>query len=249
METKEIRRNNLRNLADAHVRAGTSKSDFASKIGMPASQLSQLTSRSGSKNMGDTIARRIESALDLHRGWMDVIHDDPSNVQSLGLVAPGSGGSFSLQNSKSNQADHPYRIERLDTEHGCGAAYVNNEGLDIIKSIEIDPGYAKRMFGGRSANTLKISTATGDSMKGTISPGELVVVDVTVNSFRSDGIYAFTYGDASHIKRLQKVKDRLLVISDNATYDRWEIGADDESNLQINGFVVGKWFMEYSRLG
>ncbi|HCF8374182.1 TPA: S24 family peptidase [Klebsiella pneumoniae] len=105
------------------------------------------------------------------------------------------------------------------------------------------------MFGGRQASSLKIATAMGDSMLGSISPGELVVLDVTVKRFVSDGIYAFVYGDNLHIKRLQLLKDRLIVISDNTSYDRWEVTSEDEELFHIQGFVVGKWHMSYTRLG
>jgi phage repressor protein C with HTH and peptisase S24 domain len=43
-------------------------------------------------------------------------------------------------------------------------------------------------------------------------------VDISVQQFDGDGIYAFIYDDTSHVKRLQKMKDKLLVISDNQTY-------------------------------
>lgn len=251
METKDIRRNNLRALMDTFVREGMSKADFADTAGLTnAAQLSQLTSHTPVRNVGDLVARRVEKALNLPHGWLDVPHaveELPHNKKTQ--IIPTSEDNFSLSQLRNNYTDHPYRIELMDSEHSCGAGYMNNEYPDIIQSIEIDPEYAKRMFGGRPAESLKISTATGDSMKGTISPGELVVVDVTVRSFRSDGIYAFTYGEASHIKRLQMVKDRLIVISDNASYERWEIDATNEENLHIEGFIVGKWQMEYSRLG
>lgn len=42
---------------------------------------------------------------------------------------------------------------------------------EIVKSIELDPEEAKRMFGGRSPTSLKICTVVGDSMLGTIFPG------------------------------------------------------------------------------
>jgi len=126
---------------------------------------------------------------------------------------------------------------------------MNSDYPDIIQSIEIDPEYAKRMFGGRPAASLKITTAVGDSMRGSVEPGELVVLDITVSRFVSDGIYAFAYGDSVHIKRLQKLKDRLIVISDNQTYEKWEITSEDESQFHVQGFVVGKWEMSYTRLG
>lgn len=244
METKEIRRINLRHLMDEYVRAGNSKASFADEIGMPASQLSQVASSKPVRNIGDLVARRIEEALGLSRGWLDVPHEFSDTSSDA-----RNNNDFSLQNLAKNYTDHTYRIEQLDTEFSCGGGRMNSEYPDIIQSIEIDPEYAKRMFGGRPAASLKITTAVGDSMRGSVEPGELVVLDVTVNRFVSDGIYAFSYGDSVHIKRLQWLKDRLMVISDNKTYDRWEIGSDDVSQLHIQGFVVGKWEMNYTRLG
>ncbi len=55
-------------------------------------------------------------------------------------------------------------------------------------------------------------------MSGTIEPGDLLFVDISVKSFDGDGIYAFLYDDTAHVKRLQKMKDKLLVISDNKSY-------------------------------
>ena len=126
---------------------------------------------------------------------------------------------------------------------------MNSEYPDIVKAVEIDPDYAKKMFGGRKASSLGLVTAVGDSMLGTIDPGSLVVLDVTVRSFLSDGIYAFTFGDTMHIKRLQSMGNKMMVISDNSVYEKWEINETNESELHIEGFVVGKWEMNYTRLG
>jgi len=244
METKEIRRINLRNLMDTHVLSGKTKADFADRLDMPASQLSQITSANPARNIGDLIARRIEEALGLARGWLDVPHDSTRSQAPISAI-----NEYSVQNLSRNYTDHTYRIEQLDTEFSCGGGRVNSEYPDIIQSIEVDPEYAKRMFGGRPASSLKITTAVGDSMRGSVEPGELVVLDITVKRFVSDGIYAFSYGDSVHIKRLQWLKDRLMVISDNSTYERWEINSQDEDQFHIQGFVVGKWEMNYTRLG
>ena len=245
METNEIRRMNLRTLLNNYVTQGKSKADFAEVLGVTPSQLSQTTSPNPVRNIGRVYARRVEKALNLPTGWMDSLHPiegkDPSSV--------GNENNFSLQNVSGNYTDHTYRIEQLDVEISCGGGRMNSEYPDIIQSIEVEPEYAKRMFGGRPASSLKITTAVGDSMRGSVEPGELVVLDITVSRFMSDGIYAFAYGDSMHIKRLQKLKDRLIVISDNQTYEKWEITPEDEAQFHIQGFVVGKWEMNYTRLG
>ncbi|WP_340618252.1 S24 family peptidase [Xenorhabdus entomophaga] len=247
METKDIRRNNLRTLMAQYGRQGTSKASFAELIGIPPSQLSQLTSDNVVRNIGDIIARRIEGNLDLPTGWLDVpqqLIDKCDNNHK-----ERDDANYHLQNLSHKVTDLSYRIEQLDVEFSCGGGRLNSDYPDIVRSIEIDPEYAKRMFGSRKSTSLKLTTAVGDSMLGTIDPGELVVLDITVNRFMSDGIYAFTYGDGMHIKRLQLLRDKLIIISDNQIYDRWEIDSENESKFHIHGFVVGKWKMDYARLG
>jgi phage repressor protein C with HTH and peptisase S24 domain len=247
METKDIRRNNLRTLMAQYARQGTSKASFAELIGLPPSQLSQLTSDNAVRNIGDIIARRIEVNLELPLGWLDVPQQLIGNCDNNHKES--SNTNYHLQNISREVTDLSYRIEQLDVEFSCGGGRLNGDYPDIVRSIEIDPEYAKRMFGGRPSTSLKLATAIGDSMLGTINPGELVVLDVTVNRFVSDGIYAFTYGDGMHIKRLQFLKDKIVVISDNRIYDRWDIDSENESKFHIHGFVVGKWQMDYARLG
>ncbi|WP_431612990.1 S24 family peptidase [Enterobacter chengduensis] len=258
MNIKEIRRRNLQALLNDYLlrkpRAGKAK--FAEEIGIPPSQLSQLTSDREIRNIGDVMARRIESTLKLDYGWMDSQQWGPnpdSPFLSKAIDLPGE--KFTLHSERSvytdrnHSTDQKYILEVLDTEFSCGGGRLNSDYPEIIRSIELDPEEAKRMFGGRQASSLKIATAMGDSMLGSISPGELVVLDITVKRFVSDGIYAFVYGDNFHIKRLQLLKDRLIVISDNASYDRWEVTNEDEELFHIQGFVVGKWQMSYTRLG
>ncbi len=250
METKDIRRKNLRTLIDKHVSQGKTKAAFAELIGLQPTQLSQITSENPSRKIGDTIARRIEANIGLPVGWLDVpqyanqIDSNRDNYHDN-----NKQGNYHLQNISHDDTDRSYRIEQLDVEFSCGGGRLNNDYPDIIRSIEIDPEYAKRMFGSRSPSALKITTAVGDSMLGTVDPGELVVLDITINKFVSDGIYAFAYGDTLHIKRLQRLKDKFIVISDNKTYEKWHIDSSDEDLFHIQGFVVGKWKMDYTRLG
>ncbi|MHA1161667.1 S24 family peptidase [Enterobacter wuhouensis] len=258
MDIKEIRRRNLQALLNDYLfrKPKAGKARFAEEIGIPPSQLSQLTSDREIRNIGDVMARRIENTLKLDHGWMDTQQWGPSpDSPLLSKTIDMPSEKFTLHSESSvytdqnHSTDQKYILEVLDTEFSCGGGRLNSDYPEIIRSIELDPEEAKRMFGGRQASSLKIATAMGDSMLGSISPGELVVLDVTVKRFVSDGIYAFVYGDNFHIKRLQLLKDRLIVISDNASYDRWEVTNEDQDLFHIQGFVVGKWQMSYTRLG
>ncbi len=257
MDIKEIRRRNLQALLEEFLfrmpKAG--KAGFAEEIGIPPSQLSQLTSEREIRNIGDVMARRIESNLGLRHGWMDAQQWDQGTEPHMLINSVDMPENFRVQSETRASAAHNhsndqvFKLDILDTEFSCGGGRLNPDYPEVIRSIELDPEEAKRMFGGRQASSLKIATAMGDSMLGSISPGELVVLDVTVKRFVSDGIYAFVYGDNLHIKRLQLLKDRLIVISDNTSYDRWEVTNEDEELFHIQGFVVGKWQMSYTRLG
>lgn len=242
MENKDIRRANLRALMNEFIQAGNNKAQFADKLEMPASQLSQITSDRAVRNIGDAIARKIEAQLSLPTGWLDKLQGEASSQ-------PKGENNYILQNISTDNTVHPYRIEQLDLEYSCGGGSLNSDTPDVIRAVELDPEHAKRMFGNRKASSLGIITAVGDSMIGTIDPGTLLVVDKTVTRFIGDGIYSFTFMDWSHIKRLQLIGNKMLVISDNKIYQNWEINESNEDQLRIEGFVVGKWEMNYTRLG
>lgn len=71
MDSKTIRLINLETLVAREDKAST----FAEKIGMSASQLSQIRNPKYKRTVGDAAARSIESVLGLPHGWMDVLHD------------------------------------------------------------------------------------------------------------------------------------------------------------------------------
>src|SRR5471030_1518434 len=272
MDIKEIRRRNLRALMQYYLIdvPGSSKAGFADEIGIPPSQLSQSTSDNPSRNIGGTLARRIELNLNLPHGWIDSPRWDDIESRLARQRSPAGGwienivgdGETPVTDKKSDISQKyfitkdsaendkkTYTLDVLSTEFSCGHGYSNTEYPEVIRSIELDPEEARRMFGGRKASALKIATAMGDSMLGSIVPGELVVLDITIERFVGDGIYAFVYGNNLYIKRLQLLKDKLIVISDNTSYDKWEVTSEDEELFHIQGLVIGKWQMSYTRLG
>ncbi|HHR0666338.1 TPA: XRE family transcriptional regulator, partial [Klebsiella pneumoniae] len=137
--------------------------------------------------------------------------------------------------SRTNQ--DVFRVDILDLAVSAGPGIVNQEFVEILRSVEYEPAEARHMFDGRKAENIRIINVRGDSMSGTIEPGDLLFVDISVKSFDGDGIYAFLYDDTAHVKRLQKMKDKLLVISDNKSYAAWDPIEKDEMNRV---FVFGK---------
>ncbi|WP_348235910.1 S24 family peptidase, partial [Salmonella enterica] len=68
----------------------------------------------------------------------------------------------------------------------------------------------------------------------------LLFVDVSIKNLDGDGIYDFLYDDTAHVKRLQKMKDKLLVIYDNKSYSAWDpIEIDEMNRVFVFGKVIG----------
>lgn len=69
MDIKEIRRINLNNLLKDY----RTVREFATLTGSSEVHISQM--KTGSRSMGDVVARRIEASVGKEHGWMDSLHD------------------------------------------------------------------------------------------------------------------------------------------------------------------------------
>lgn len=247
MEINEIRRRNLRALLDAFIASGKKKKDFAETVGIEAPQLTHITAEPPKRNIGDMIARRVEERLGLQRGWLDVTKSAEAAKLSF------QGREFVIKDINNGQNtgqinSATFNLIKLSEQDFTGDAKLETVS-SVITEISVDEESAKTLFGGRASETLRIHTVHGDSMLGYVNPGEVVVLDISVDDVSADGIYLFVYDGKVHLKRLQRVKKELLVISDNPVYEKWSILQDEIDELEIIGFLVGKWDMTYTRLG
>ena len=141
------------------------------------------------------------------------------------------------------------RADLLEINH-CRTGRFECEFVEVLRSVEYSFDDARHMFDDRKAENIRIINVRGDSMSGTIEPGDLLFVDITVKSFDGDGIYAFLYDDTAHVKRLQMMKDKLLVISDNKSYSPWDpIEKDEMNRVFIFGKVIGSMPQTYRKHG
>ncbi|MEK8095831.1 S24 family peptidase [Morganella morganii] len=224
------------------------------------------------KNPNETSAARISQVL-TENGWSQSdlarrIGVRPQSVQFWvsGKTAP-SGTNLSALASVSGYPEHwflmddiskgptwqsvtpkkhdSYLVELLDVEASAGPGIITKgEFMETVRSIEYTSDEALRLFGHRPSENIKMITVAGDSMQGTINPGDQVFIDVHINYFDGDGVYVFVYGQTLHIKRLQMIKDQLTVISDNNNYRDWQITKEDEDKF----FIAGKVLISQSRV-
>ncbi len=222
-------------LNTAMQRAGYTQFALAKAVGMAQSSINQLLNKAG----GSRKTVEIAKVLGVRAEWL---------ASGEGPMLPSEQYSVEhLIDTNDLTTNDSYTVDLMDIEYSCGPGSYNSDFPDIIRSISLEPEFALSIFGGRPASSMKAINAQGDSMQGTIDPEDLVFIDVTVKKFEGDGVYAFTFGGSSHIKRLQKIKNYLIVLSDNPAYKEWKIDESEEEQLFIDGKVIVSWPMKLRR--
>lgn len=128
-------------------------------------------------------------------------------------------------------------IPRYDASGSMGDGIVLPEHIQVIEQMVVSRDWLRKQnLVHTGIPRLAITTGIGDSMKGTFSDGDPLLVDSGVNTFEADGIYFFSIDGAAHIKRLQRIGGgKVKVISDNPVYERWEA---DISQVIIHAKVL-----------
>ncbi|EPZ1175186.1 XRE family transcriptional regulator [Klebsiella pasteurii] len=220
----------------AMIAAGVSQGQLAEMVGVSQPAIQKMTS---GKTNGSRKMVELANALGVRPEWLSsgqgAMREDGQQPQS--------------QLTKTGDSD-VFRLDVLDLTVSAGPGIINQEFVEILHSVEYAPAEARHMFDGRKAENIRIINVRGDSMSGTIEPGDLLFVDISVKSFDGDGIYAFLYDDTAHVKRLQKMKDKLLVISDNKIYTPWDpIEKDEMNRVFVFGKVIGSMPQTYRKHG
>ncbi len=218
------------------IAAGVSQGQLAEMVGVSQPAIQKMTS---GKTNGSRKMVELANALGVRPEWLSsgqgAMREDGQQPQS--------------QLTKTGDSD-VFRLDVLDLTVSAGPGIINQEFVEILRSVEYAPAEARHMFDGRKAENVRIINVRGDSMSGTIEPGDLLFVDISVKSFDGDGIYAFLYDDTAHVKRLQKMKDKLLVISDNKIYTPWDpIEKDEMNRVFVFGKVIGSMPQTYRKHG
>ncbi|EFQ8336583.1 helix-turn-helix transcriptional regulator [Salmonella enterica] len=211
---------------------GWSKAELARKLGVSAQSVQYWTS-------GETFPRgkrlaRLSEISGLPQSW---------------FLGEAQSPALSVTMSGTESADSvTFRV--LDIEFSCGnGTTVKGDFVDVVKSIELDPEYARQLVGSRPFKNIEIGNARGDSMSPTISPGDLLFLDKTISYFDGDGIYAFCFDGECYVKRLQKIGQKIIVLSDNPNYQPWHIEKEALNMLYIQSKVISSVPFNINRFG
>lgn len=192
----------------------------------------------GIQGYSDQLLRKIAKALDVPVAVLFSSDDEENTVYS-----------YSVDSLNSREEKDVYRVDVLNVSASAGNGSPSKDIVEVVRSIEYDVDKAKSIFGSIPQKSVKLINVRGDSMQGTIEPGDLIFVDIRVNYFDGDGIYVFDFNGDTFVKRLQKVKNDLFVISDNPKYREWSISPEEAAMLHVSGRVMLSQSQQFRRHG
>ncbi|RAT16207.1 MULTISPECIES: XRE family transcriptional regulator [Lonsdalea] len=212
--------------------------ELADAVGVDAANISRLETGKQKQFTEQTLSR-IAQALSVDVSALFTSYQNDNTVYKN-----------SANNDMSKEGVNVFRVEVLDVSASAGVGHMQaSDVIDVIHAIEYKDERAVALFGGRPSDSVKVINVRGDSMSGTIEPGDLIFVDVSVNQFDGDGIYIFGFDEKIYVKRLQMIPDQLLVISDNPLYREWSITKDNERRFSIYGKVLISQSQSFKRHG
>ncbi|AZD50530.1 S24 family peptidase [Pseudomonas chlororaphis] len=134
-------------------------------------------------------------------------------------------------------------IRHLDVSASMGPGKQPPEHFDTVRSITIHLDWLRTQgLTYSSIENLAIITGDGDSMTGTFSNGDSLLVDRGITEIRTDAIYVFTMDGDLFIKRLQRMTGgSLRMISDNPIYPPIIIEGDRLERVHIQARVLSAW--------
>lgn len=135
-------------------------------------------------------------------------------------------------------------FELLDIDASAGNGLVATDHPEVIQHVNVLESWARSAIGG-DLSRIKLISARGTSMQGTIENGDVLFVDASIRTFDGDGIYVITRGNDTHVKRLQRLHgDVLAIISDNRAYESERLTDEDANAVMICGRVLAAWTLK-----
>lgn len=223
MLISDIRRKNARAL----IAQIDGPAEFGRKLEMSDSQVSQLTGENFTKNIGNTIARRIEAAFGKPAGWMDVDQETAATV--------GIEGRRVISHGPENNNFIEIKRVKLKLSAGLtgfGAEPDSDEGRPISFRQDWFDKY------GFVPERLLAVGVRGESMEPTMSDSDTVVINTADTKLKDGKIYAVNFDGEAVIKRLVNDYGRWFLVSDNPDQKRYHRQECSGATCIIIGQVV-----------
>jgi len=212
---KALRRKNLLRWLEGRTMPPAEKSYF-----------SQL--KKGVGSFGETAARRLEKDYNMGDFYLDQDHSDPNTSDEI-----------------TTKSEDYITLDLLDVAASCGHGYIPDEFPEVVQKVEVLREWAEINLRTVRLSNVRVITAKGTSMKGTIENGDLLFIDVSVKYYSGDGVYVIYRDGHVLAKRLEKMHgNKLAVIADNPLSRSEELNANDANDVVICGKVVAAWTLK-----
>lgn len=209
MDIYEIRRNNLRRIILERKIIDEKDKEFASAINTDASNLSSM--KKGTRNIGDSMARRIEAAADKPRGWLDGLCDTVSETPSTYEVQPKEALSLDtspLGETLQGMVNVEYYDIAFSAGYGAAAENLSNQEMYPIPESDL-------MELGLHHSEVMVCRVKGDSMAEKLLDGDYVLIDKTKTRPVNNKVFAYRSGNDLFVKRFLIGRNEWIIKSDN----------------------------------
>jgi Peptidase S24-like len=236
-----IRRNNLRLLCESW---GMRPGDLRDRVGSSYPFWRDLLT-SDAKPFGEKVARRIEEALGLQRGWLD--EPQRRSQKNVGREVATTSQTSAVSRTAGSAtiapaAASPVVISMLAGDRSLGRINLAPLEKKVITRMELDEPWLRRSGTFTSTQNLALVTGIGDSMIPTFHDGDVLMVDRGITEIKLDAIYALALNGELYIKRVQRMPDgSVLMLSDNKSYEPYQIRSTERDRFRVIGRVVMVW--------
>lgn len=186
-------------------------------------------------NLSDTTIQNYEYGRQQISGKALIKLKEEFNINSDWLLN-GTGEMFldntSRQQEISDIISIPYYPE-VSAAAGSGALVYDE---NTVKHLQISSAIINISTG----DNVCLINATGNSMQPVIDDRDLLLVDLSQKLITDEGIYVIRLDTTLVVKRVQKILNGIILISDNPQYPPRELTADNfnENDAAVIGKVI-----------
>lgn len=208
---------------------GLSFNNIALRLGKNPSYLQKFVKEKSPKRLDETFRRGLAQIL-------GVDEQELTDLPISHALPPSVSGTQALANKITSLfASDKIKIDILDVTACCGS------GNDIAQeqvtgAWQMSTADFRAISLTSDPKNIKMIKTCGDSMAPTINEGDWCLVDISLNSLLSDGLYLIRLSSGLAVKRIQGgLGENITVKSDNPQYDPINAALSD---INIIGRVI-----------